>query len=246
MSRTRSLSLAAVLGAIALISGVFSPAADAASSRPVVGQCRTTTFDQAFGASDTHAPVPCSELHRLKTFAVQDVPAGTDYVHVTDSQALTFARTICGPKFLSALGGTYAERHLTSYDWNYFVPTLAQRKAGARWMRCDLSLLYTSSGYGAFAALPNFSFPFVAGHTLTDKTRRCLFDDDHNYWTTCSRAHVARADKTFVIHSTSYPQNATAAAAASTACPGERWTKPSAYDWKHNDHTLVCYTRTTG
>jgi hypothetical protein len=246
MSRSRILSLAAAIAVVALIAGAFTPTAEAASSKPIVGQCRTTTAAQDTGLYDTHAPVPCSTLHRMKTFAVPTVPSGLDFVHITVSQAAALGQALCYPKFQTALGGTLADRHLTTYDFSFFIPTLAQRKAGARWVRCDLILLYLGTdGYTAYAALPNFSFPFVGGHTLTDKTHRCLAVADHDYWTTCSRPHVARADQTFVIHSTSYPSNATAAAAANTACPGKRWTKPGPYAWKHNDHTLVCYTNTT-
>jgi hypothetical protein len=246
LSRTRILAAAVALGALVLAAGALAPAANAVSSTPVVGQCRTTTFEQSFAESDTHAPVPCSTLHRMKTFAVGNIPAGMDYVHFNDDKLLGVAKALCTKKYWTALGGTFEQRDQTAYTWSWFIPTLAQRHAGARWLRCDLSLLYTvPGGNSAFAALPNFTFPMVGGHTVTDKTALCLSDTTHLYVTTCSRPHAARADQTFIIHTLEKPSASLVKSLATTNCPDKRYSTPHAYEWKHGDHVIVCYTKTT-
>jgi hypothetical protein len=245
MSRIRILAVLTALVLAALSTLVSVTPADAAGSRPKVGQCRTTTFVQSFSFSDSRRPVPCSSVHRMRTFAVIDIPKGVDYVHISGTRAGNIARRDCTKPFWRALGGGPSARAQTAYTWSFFGPTLKQRKAGARWIRCDVSLLATPPGANSvFVPLPHVPFPMIGSRPITDSTRRCLSDATHSYWTICSRAHAARADQTFTM-ATAWPSQATVDAAAATKCPGKRAYAPYPFEWKLGDHVITCYSVTT-
>ncbi|MCW2785409.1 MAG: hypothetical protein JWP74_1926 [Marmoricola sp.] len=253
MSRTRILAVLAALLAVALSVTVLSGSSEAASTRmakkpvkPKVGQCRTTTFAQGFGYSDTRKPVSCSKAHTMRTFAVVTIPKKVNLKHLNAKQIGETALEICSPRFSKALGSSYTTRDQTSYEWSFFIPTAKQRKAGARWMRCDVNLLATPPGGSAeLATLPNLPFPMIGSRPITDAIRRCLSDATHTYLTICSRAHAARSDQTFKMAGSSYPSAKAFTNAADSACPGKRFTAPYSYDWTLGDRTVVCYTATT-
>lgn len=252
MPRTRLLIttlLALALPALFLVAPTQA-ASERATSLPVkpkVGQCRTTTFDQGFAASDPRRPVPCSSPHRMKTFAVVTVPKRISLTKKSDRRALrNFIFAACQPRFWRALGANHTLREQTAYASWSFIPTRAERSRGAHWVRCDLSLLGAQQGgYGALRPLPNLSFPMIGTRPITDATRRCLANADNDYWTTCDRPHVARADQTFTINSTAYPSQATVDAQGATQCPGKRLTWASPKSWKLGDHVVTCYSVTT-
>jgi hypothetical protein len=252
MSRTRLLIvalLAVALPALFLVAPTQASSERAAKKpvRPKVGQCRTTTFNQGFANADPRKPVPCSKPHRMKTFAVVSVPKKISLTKKKDRQTLsTFIIATCQPRFLKALGGSYALRDQTSYTWWSFLPTKAEQKKGARWLRCDLSILGAVPGAGSYLQpVPNVSFPMIGTRPITDTTRRCLANAGNTYWTTCNRPHVARADQTFTISSTALPSQATIKAQGATHCPDKRLTWPSSYEWRRGDHVIVCYSVTT-
>lgn len=247
MSRARLLvaALAPLFLMLAAVLVAVPAEARPAAARPQVGQCRTTTFAQSFSFADTRAPVACSRVHRMKTYAVPNIPAGVNYVKITDLRFAQIATQLCQPRFYRALGGNHSLRNQTAYTWSYFGPTLAQRKAGARWVRCDVSLLATApGGTSSFVPLQNLSFPLVGARPITDKTRRCLSDATNSYWTVCLRAHAARADQTFVMTNKALPSQAAVEAAGDTRCPGKRVTRPGLAEWRLGNRAITCYTVT--
>ncbi|MFL6060127.1 MAG: septum formation family protein [Marmoricola sp.] len=256
MSRTLS-TLAALVAAVLACTGlalIGSPAdasqggASAArlAPKPRVGQCRTTTAAQTFSFTDNHAPVACSQPHRLRTFAVVAVPKTFNYVHINQAKLGRVAANLCYPRFWKAIGGGHANRALTAYDWAYFGPSLKDRKHGARWLRCDVVLQATTpAGVAGLAPLPNVGWPMLGTRTITDNIRRCLATTTDGYWTVCSRPHVARADQAFVMASASHPTQAQVNAAAATTCPGKRAYAVGTWAWAHGDHVVTCYSVTT-
>lgn len=251
---TRPLNWIAALVAVAVTITAFAvgiePANAHAAKKPVppkIGQCRTTTYNQAFGHSDPNKPVPCSQPHRLRTFAVATIPKR---FNLNKNETRAYAKWVyqtCAPKFRKALGGTFAARDQSAYTWWTFRPTTAEIKRGARWVRCDLSLLGTRTNtyVGFLPNLPNLAFPMVGSRPITDTTRVCLASAQYIYWTPCDYAHVARSDKTFVMPGSSYPSASQVGAARDTNCPGERFSYATSSDWKVGDHVVVCYAATT-
>ncbi|MGO4255046.1 septum formation family protein [Marmoricola sp. RAF53] len=250
MSRLRTASVVTALLAVVATLLIVSPS-DAAPSRgtvtrPKVGQCRTTTFAQSFAASDARKPVSCAKPHRMKTFAVGSLPRKYNPKRAKSAVWGQAASDQCTRRFWNAVAADHAKREQTAYTWSFFIPTKAQRSAGARWIRCDLSLLVSPPGQNSqFALLPNNPFPILGARPITDSVRRCLSDSTHHYWTTCNRAHAARADQTFVLNSTAYPSDQAVADAAATHCPGKRFTAAGHTDWRFGDHVVICYSVTT-
>jgi hypothetical protein len=250
MSRTRT-ALAALVAvvlvgsALALVGGPAQARAAKKPVRPKVGQCRTTTYAQALNAADPRKPVPCSKPHRLKTFAVLTMPKGYTRSRQFTNKIGTFAYRNCLPRFWKALGGTHAQRDQTAYGMWVFIPTKAEMRKGARWLRCDLALDGArADNTGFLAPLPNVGFPVVGNRPITDATRRCLNGAPRWFITPCSSPHAARADQTFTMPGTAAPTAAQIKAAAAEQCPGKRYTSPGAA-WRLGDHVIVCYSLTT-
>lgn len=249
MSRTRILSAAAAVLTLALTVVALAAPSNARAEyestlapRPQVGQCRTTTFDQGGYFTDNRRPVRCSTLHRMRTFAVVDVPRSFNYLNWTSAQIVNLAMSLCSAKFEKAVGGGHARREQTAYTFFFFGPSYADRQRGARWMRCDLVLLANST----LAALPNLTFPVLEGRSITERNRRCLVNTNNDYWTICSRQHVARANQIFRFPSTAaYPSPSVLKAATDARCPGKRSTRPSRYSWRHGNRVITCYAVTT-
>lgn len=248
-ARTLLATFVAVVLALSGLALIGSPANARDAKKPVrpkVGQCRTTTYEQGFGYSDPRKPVACSAPHRMKTFAVVTIPKRINLKKINEAKLGRYAFDTCQPRFSKALGGSQALRAQTAYTWWSFIPTKAERKKGARWLRCDLSLLAIVPGGNSFAPpLPNLSLPMIGNRPVTDVTRRCLAEADNEYWTTCNRPHAARADQTFAINSATRPSEATVKAQAAVQCPGKRFTWPNLGEWRLGDRTATCYSVTT-
>src|SRR5204863_3635212 len=109
----------------------------------------------------------CFRNHSTKTFSVEtDPPSLHDALPISAAMSKVGFQT-CQPKFVTTLGSTAENQHLTAYDFIFFAPTSAQRAAGARWVRCDLVLL----GSASQPALLSDVATAYAGD-FTDKTKR--------------------------------------------------------------------------
>ena len=174
MSPLRSLS--SVIGVIAvaltlagctLLPGLNTAVPPAA--KPVVGQCWNATESQAYDWSEWKGPGPtaCTNSHVLYTYQVGTISGETasswaapgDGTRLSDG-VQTKAEDACD---ISTL--------LPDEKWNqelindyFFVPTEAQWKAGARWVRCDVGVLATGTTLDneSFTALPSKISTFVS------------------------------------------------------------------------------------
>jgi hypothetical protein len=251
MTRNRLLPAVIAILALLLTATVISSPADARAAkkpvRPKVGQCRTTTFTQAFANADAHKPVPCSHVHSLKTFAVVSVPKKFSLKKKPTMALFRWVYDACAPKYSRALGGGFTKIEQTAYSWWSFFPTKTEINRGARWVRCDLSLIATRlNNRSYFPPLPNLSFPMIGSRTITDTTRRCLASKTYLYETPCAFAHVARADQTYTLDIKGYPSAATLKSTAASHCPGKRYSTGAKWDWtRRGDHVVTCYSITT-
>ncbi|MFL6108515.1 MAG: septum formation family protein [Marmoricola sp.] len=239
MSRTRIVTTLAALIAVA---GFVAPAGavtSRAAAAPVTGRCYNLTFTQTYPLSSNVGSVPCSDKHTTKTFSVKNVPTDVDYKHISDDAFSVLAVKMCYPRFAATLGSTPETREQTAYDFVYFAPTAAQKAAGARWVRCDVTLL----GNNTLRALPTNTIPMIQG-AITDTTRRCLVTT-HHWLTTCAGVHSYRSTAAYTLSGTWYRTDAQFTANGKKLCPTAdyyRW--PNKFAWNIGDHVLVCYDRT--
>jgi hypothetical protein len=224
---------------LSVLLGLPSPSQAAAPATPRVGQCHQLTTAQAWAAADPKRPVSCSKRHDLQTVAV--VTASTSLAGMTADEVSSLGGKLCGPKQDRALGRNARVRELTAYSEYFFSPTQAQIDAGARWFRCDITLVAGTH----LASLPKkrLSKPII-GSRIDDGERRCL--TGRFLVTTCTQRHVYRSLTAFRVRTTAYPTSDQVVAAADRRCP-KGWNQvvwPSTRAWAHGHHFAVCYDKT--
>jgi hypothetical protein len=236
LSRIR-LGLLVLATTLAVVLGLPSPG-QAAPAKPKVGQCHQLSYRQSLAPSDVKKAVPCSKRHNLQTIAVVVSPTTLD--GLTDEQ-LSAATNGCIPAFLKAEGRPLTRGALTAFGLWTFLPTAAERAAGARWIRCDVALW---QGAG-LASLPRHRLPrHIVPKHIGDSTRACL--TKKKWTTTCDQVHAYRVMKSFEIAQTSYPTRDQFIAAATKRCPAGWsdvfWTR--SVPWSYGKHTVTCYEKT--
>jgi hypothetical protein len=227
-------------------SALSAPSAEPAAGRPKVGDCHALTYREGSAFSDPDAPVPCRRPHTSRTVKVFDVPRS---VVADQSKAFDAGIRGCAPAIRRALGGSRKAQAMSAYNLMFFAPTAAQRRAGARWIRCDLTLL----GGSRLIPLPTDRTPALGSLPHPDRVARC--GDARRagfYATACSAKHDYRAKDTLRIPSKTYPGRKGLIRIAGRRCPaivGSRtWyaTWPSAEGWRlAGERLMVCYRKTT-
>ncbi len=126
-----------------------SPTSSPEQPEFAVGDCWTASYKQFSSWSSWYGKpkVNCNKDHQLYTFAVHDVLKGTeppvdDQGYLTDL-AFTQATDFCSSQLERLLDVDANEQSRLSFG--YFLPRLEQWEAGARWVRCDLSILKPGS-----------------------------------------------------------------------------------------------------
>jgi hypothetical protein len=245
--RTRLLAAAAV--ALALTAPAYAEGTPARAATPSVGECHSLTMAQAEQSSDTSAPVPCSSAHDDRVIAVPDLPSGVSYADLDAVGVLHTAARLCYPAFRAALGQTDRVRDRSAYTYLFFVPTAAERTAGARWLRCDLTVRHGRT----LGDLPTDRVPALATTRIPAKVTRCLAGRDHLV-TVCTARHTYRATGSFTVDLKRFPGRKEMARIGRNRCPalvstdGDfrfSWVPAFAYNLAH-DRTVVCYSRTSG
>jgi hypothetical protein len=236
-----------------------------------VGQCWNATATQAYNWADWEGPAAtaCASSHTLYTYQVGKISGepGDSWAAPGDSTALsneiqTKAGDACG---ISAL--------LPHLKWNqqlinayFFVPTEAQWKAGARWVRCDVGVLATGTRLDneSFTALPSKISTFV-GAISSDPERFefCMnsptpviesgpLDDSDAVLANCKdqpQWRLALHGKFPDAAGAPFPDEATSNAASSKLClPGvsgdnEIWIAylPTKATWATGDRVINCW-----
>ena len=213
---------------------------------PAVGSCHELTWDNADDLADPDPAVPCTDRHtsvttKVVTFA--NTPDWTD-----EDVILAIARRQCTPANLAFFSDNARAYQLSTYSSWFFIPTKAQRDAGASWMRCDVTLY----GYYSLKPLPTDGDPELGPLPLDDKIARCRKGKRSAYnVSSCDKPHQFHA-----THGVKYP---------SDGYPGDRrlqrWTHrkcddklgrsfgyyewPSRSLWKLGLVYSVCYKTTT-
>jgi Septum formation len=145
-----------------------SPSAIPTATTPAVGACWNATVAQADEWADWRgtAATSCARSHSLYTYQVGAITgeSGSSWASASDPSAL---RATVQTKAASAC---HLSTLLPDEKWNqqlieafFFVPTEAQWRAGARWVRCDVGVLKTGTTIAdeSFRALPASIMTFV-------------------------------------------------------------------------------------
>lgn len=243
------------LGAAVLVAALIpltavttsSPAsAGVDTTPPEVGSCHALSYDQAFDKADPNPAVPCTERHTSVTTKVVMFAEAPDW---SDLAALVrVAGRHCTRANLAFFGNNVRAYQLSTYISWFFIPTRAQREAGASWMRCDLTLY----GYRSLKPLPTDGDPALGALPLDNKVARCRKGKRNDYdVTSCDRAHQFHATHAVKYPGADYPGDKRMVRWTIRTC-SERlgrsfgyWTRATRSGWKHGLRYSVCYKTTT-
>ena len=212
--------------------------------KPVVGECRDYTLADVAPRSNTTPVIDCTEAHTAKVIEVGRLPRGGTWADYTIAQQWRMIYKVCHPAYNAILGSNDALRDMSSFTTAWFIPTKAERDAGATWLRCDL-VLYAGT---KLADLPYDARPMLPAAPLPDIVARCqtrVYAD-----TVCASGHAWRATGTFKLPESYYPGDKRIRKAAINRCPALtssrtfHWTWRSQLVWEKGDHQVVCYTKT--
>jgi hypothetical protein len=244
MSKHRVLALLAALvvaaGLLPAVAQAGAPAArlagDPGFEQPAVGACYDLTYEQAGRNSAPQAPVECTEPHNLQTILVKRLSNPVRWG--SDGLFDRFAAD-CEKAMYTTLGGNIKASAMSAYSWWWFIPTKAQRAAGARWVRCDIGLKHASSDMDDLPeSLKLGSLP------LPDEVALCMVGDRY-LLTQCKYRHQYKAKATFKLDR--LPRSAEEYFRAARRCSrllgyvnNYAYLGPSDYAWKAGNHFMVC------
>ncbi len=187
-----SLPLAAVVGTAA-------PArAEVVPEPPPVGSCHDLTLDEAAAESDPDPAVECTEHHTTITVGAIQFETAPNW-NDTDSYG-SMVQKRCVSKMGDFFDDRYKALSLSTWTVYWFIPTSAERDAGATWVRCDAAV-YSP---GQVPPLPTSDTPLLQDPPAS-WARWCTQSKDKNFaTTTCNRSHAYRATDA-IKYSGSYP-----------------------------------------
>ena len=238
-----TLALALVAGVLTVLGLGLSTPAGASPSRPQVGECRALTLDDIYKAANTTAPVDCAEDHTSRVVEVGRLPRGVDWSAGIGKLTRVVENT-CRPVVEETLGTDDRTRAMSAYSYAWFMPTKAQRQAGARWFRCDLMIW----GGKRLVKLPTDEAPALTALPHPDSVARCLMSSGRT--TVCARSHGWRATGVLVVAEQKYPGDKAIRRIALRRCPDKVdsdsfwFTWSTRIGWKFS-RTIVCYTKTS-
>lgn len=211
-------------------------------SNHTVGSCHQLTLEEYRAKSDPDPAVPCTRTHQSLTVKVLHLLAGTR----RDDNA-SIVRQVghgCIGAVVARAGG-WKRYDLALYRPTIFLPTQAQWRRGARWVRCDLVLI--GGGSRVLQPLPANS---DVGVLSDERTDLCRQGRSTGYRAVaCARRHQFRADTTVWMRS--WRGTKTAASFARRACLKREFAASdlvyeypvSRSEFRMGDHFAVCEPR---
>lgn len=181
MASVRALVLVFVMLVVGLTGSPAGSATGETAGRaaPLVGECHDLTYDQLAKPSDTRAPVDCAATHTTLTVHVGTIPEKVWRKGKVAHYA--YGVRVCRDAWEAYFGVSRKLLVQTLFSsYFYFVPSKAEAKAGARYIRCDVA---ARAGTKVFpiAADPRFT-------ELTPEVAKCM--NKRYYFTTCTGAHT--------------------------------------------------------
>lgn len=211
---------------------------------PEVGECHDLALSQVSDATDPTPAIACNRHHTAQITEVAHLPRR---MHWSDPVERLWHAAIhqCWPALRDAVNGHYRVLDRSTYVYQWFEPTKAERRHGARWFACYALM----SSDGKLKDLPVETMPFHPSGDLPDKVARCLTAHDYAR-VNCTHRHAYRATGTFAMSQKTYPGHDRIARATDRHCPGltapYRWraewhAKP--YWERAGDRTVTCYAK---
>jgi hypothetical protein len=240
---TRSPILFVVLTTLLALTplGLASASAQATDphyAEPTVGECHDYSYKGLNHRSDSSPAVVCDGTQTAQTFAVVDLPRR---VKLSDPDLFKYVGPTCDKKWKRALGGAPTTWALSAYYYGWFVPTKAEQRQGAHWVRCDAVLF---GGRNKLAPVP-VSLK-LGSPPLDDAVARCLESKGHqSFRTVCDRRHDFRSKKALQLRGSRYPTQQQFGATAARGCGRLYFVPPTEDQWNAGFKILICYDKTT-
>jgi hypothetical protein len=233
----RLAAVAATLAVIALPSAASAGTEpDPMAGAPAVGDCFDITLAQAMKDSLAKDPVRCAEDHTAVVTTVDELPSRLDW----NSSQATIGRVVgkaCNAAFDERFHYDTLRFYRSQYQTWAFLPTTAQRDAGARWFDCMVSVRDDRGLIDLPRSLPKLTakLPDVVARCVTAKYK----------YTNCADAHAWRSS--YAFYATGKATDRNVDAAANRVCPrhvtSHRWLR-SAWDVPGKRFVVGCYSKT--
>lgn len=211
------------LGAGAPTAAADPTAADPMAGAPAVGSCYDVDWRAASRPALQADPVDCAAAHTLRVVAVRRLPARLSWDDPR-RQVLAAAVRVCVREYVRAVGGTPKTRLLTLYSAFIFIPSKAQREAGARWVNCSIGMLDETG----MVALPPGELP-RATRRPADSVAACM--TGRYRIVVCTEPHRWRARKAFLARATGSRKEQVAAGRAAAERRCGRLVGSETYAW---------------
>jgi hypothetical protein len=246
MSRafTHLLVALAVAGSL-LAASTTSATAGPGYHQPAPGSCHVITLKQFNSKTAPSNSVACNERHTSRTLVSKRLTGKVNWKSGFDVIRPIYGT--CNRKMLRVLGGNDKARSMSSYVVSFYIPSRGERAHGAKWVRCDISLL----GGRVLQPLPqNLK---LGGLPLKDKYLQCARGPAGDLiQTVCSKTHSIRATGAFKVYSKTYPGPERFGRLAARRCPKLTTTNSwlyrsprSADEWRVGYRTIVCFSKTS-
>lgn len=224
---------------------VSTPAAAVDTSPPPVGSCHDLTIEEAWAQTEPDPAVDCSTRHTTVTIKIIRFKKAPDWSNLKKINRKTIKK--CGRALHAFFDGRRKKVALSSYSIYWFTPTSMQRKAGAKWVRCDLALIRPNS----VPTLPTDGDPALGRLPLSDDIAKCRKGKRKNFYpTTCNTGHQLRATRAVRYRSDTYPGDAKIERFAKRKCQRKLGRKLGFVTWlnrpmwKGGHRHIVCYEKT--
>ncbi|ANH37375.1 hypothetical protein I601_0932 [Nocardioides dokdonensis FR1436] len=239
-----SLSLLVLAPAPASSAGAAEePAAapDPMAGAPAPGTCYQLTHAELMADSTPAEPVECSTRHTAQVLDVGTLPDEVDWSS-SDARVTRAMAKHCGPAFAEVVKDDPLLRARTVVQLAYFLPDTADREAGARWFRCDVSLLAGSRMLPLPEELPRVR----RASSIDDSVGRCV--TKKLAYTSCAKRHrYTHASAFKLIRVKPRTAQRQLGEAAARECPRrtstKRWVWSATRLKKWHERVVVCYER---
>jgi hypothetical protein len=211
---------------------------------PAVGDCHALTYAEGEKPTDPDPTVSCTDSHTSITVEVVQLTS-PDWSNMTKI-GQQIAKP-CTRGWIDALGGEPKKVKLSAYSYFWFIPTEAERDAGATWVRCDAALL----GGTKLLPLPAGTNIHLGSLPLSDNVARCRTGKSTDYRVVaCSKRHTYHATLALKYPGSTYPGKRASARWALQHCRARMngafyWESvPSKLAWKLGLRYAVCMPKT--
>ncbi|GAA3827255.1 hypothetical protein [Nocardioides panacisoli] len=247
----RATALVAAALSVALIAPVSSTASADAPRRgvdtapPAEGSCHDLTYAEGLNAADPDPAVDCTEAHTSVTLAVVKFAKAPDWSDVGALYRRSQEKCVRGE--ILVFGAEPKALQSSAYSEWLFVPSKAQRDAGAKWVRCDIALAEGKT----LQPLPTDGPPQLGPLPLDDSLARCRAGKPLGFLVVaCSGPHTQGAAPLIKRPGGTYPGTKRMHAWTYQRCHAKLGRSLGVYEWptkpmwRHGLRFSTCFRKT--